>query len=256
MALSRELIKLNELKEFFSSEIATEARSGFARLARIPDSHVADKLHYYGLLDEASKRAFLDCGAHRASRYYGFVVGAPRHSLTDHPFFSHWSQGPSWNRDFNDLRSVPLLRSMVQQYKIDQHNRVPSHITKEQFERASSTRSVKAPELRKRVRKALKPFGHYETDRLGGYWCMVGKMKFCVHLDFGGRSAQLRYSVARTEFKDVHPLKQFAFETALGFGFGDWDCIIEENVEDVFSMFGEAVQYSLDLPDRIRAAIK
>lgn len=256
MCSSREIAKLNELKKFFLSEIATEVRSGFARLLRIPDSDVLKKLHYYSLLNEADKQAFLDCSAHWASRYYGFVVGAPRHSLTDHPFFSHWSQGPGWNRDFNDIRSVPLLRARVQQYKIDLHNKVPSHVTKEQFEQASSTRSVKAPELRKRARKILKTFGHYETDRLGGHWCRFGDVNFCVILDFGGRSAQLRYSVARPEFKDVHPLKQFAFETAVGCGFGRWDYIVEENVDDVFSIFAEVVQYSLELPDRICAVIK
>ena len=46
-----------------------------------------------------------------------------------------------------------------------------SHVTKEQFEQASSIHSIEAPELRKRVRAALKPFGHYETDVLGNYWC-------------------------------------------------------------------------------------
>jgi hypothetical protein len=52
----------------------------------------------------------------------------PRMSLRDHPFFSKWSQGPSWNRDFGNEKSVPLLRSMVQQYKTDLHNRVHSHV--------------------------------------------------------------------------------------------------------------------------------
>jgi hypothetical protein len=167
-----------------------------------------------------------------------------------------WSRGPSWNRDFDDVKSVPLLRSSVQQYKIDRYNKVHSHVTKEQFEHASSVRSIKAPELRKRVRQALEPFGHYETDVLGNYWCKRGRQKFRVNVDFKGRYAQLRYSVSRPEFKSVHPLCQFAFERAMGFGFGHWNYIIEENVDAAFSLFAEVVQYSLDLPDRIRAATK
>src|SRR5882672_1867914 len=134
MASAKQLSTLKKLREFFHSEIQAEARSGFARLVRVPDSHVVEKLHYYGLLGEADKRAFLDCSTHWASAYYGFLIKMPRLSLTDHPFFSHWSQGPSWNRDFDDVRSVPLLRSMVQQYKIDLHNKVHSHVTKAQFE--------------------------------------------------------------------------------------------------------------------------
>lgn len=48
---------------------------------------------------------------------------------------------------------------------------------------------------------------------------------------------------------------QFRFERALGFGLGDWDYIVEENVDDVFSLFVEVVQYCFDLPDRIEAAV-
>ena len=149
-----------------------------------------------------------------------------------------------------------LLRSRVQQYKIDLRNKVHSHVTKEQFKQASSIHSIKAPELRKRVRAALKPFGHYETDVLGNYWCKKGKQKFSVNVDFGGRYAQLRYSVVRPEFKGVHPLSQFRFERAMGFGLGDWDYIVEENVDSVFSLFAEVVEYSLNIPDRMRAATK
>ena len=110
--------------------------------------------------------------------------------------------------------------------------------------------------LRKRVRAALKPFGLYETDRLGNYWCEQGQQKFSVNVDFGGRNAQLRYSVAFPEFKDVHHLSQFRFERALGFGLGDWDYIIEENVEDAFLLFGELIRYCFELPGRIRTATK
>jgi hypothetical protein len=256
MTSSKQLARLKRLQEFFRSEIQAEVQSGFQRLARIPDSHVFDKLRYYGSLSEGDKRAFMDCCAHWASAYYGFVAKMPGLSLTDHPFFSKWSRGPSWLRDFDGVKSVPLLRSMVQQYKIDLHNKAHSSITKEQFERASSIRSIKAPELRKRVRGALKIFGHYETDVLGNYWCRKGRQKFYVNVDFGGRYAQLRYSVARPEFKGVHPLSQFRFERAMGFGLGNWDYIVEENVDDVISLFAEVVEYSFDLPDRLRVAMK
>jgi hypothetical protein len=158
------------------------------------------------LLSESDKLAFLDCLAYWASAYYGFVINLPRMSLTNHPFFSKWSQGPSWNWDF------------------DNH--------------------------------ALRPFGHYETDVLGNYCCKSGGKNFSDHVDFGSRLAQLRYCVARPEFKGVHPLSQFGFERAMGFGLGNWDYIVEENVDGVFSLFAKIVQFSFDPPDRIRAATK
>jgi hypothetical protein len=256
MASAKQQAVLEQLQDFFRSEIRAEVRSGFARLMRIPDSHVVGKLRYFSSLSERDRRAFLDCSAHWASVYYGFVVKAPRRQFTDHPFFLKWSRGPMWLRPIGSVESVPLLRSMVQQYKIDRHNRLRSHITKAQFKRASSIRSVKAPELRKRVRDALMPFGHHETDSLGNYWCKRGKQKFAVNVDFGSRNGQLRYSVLRPGFKSVHSSSQFGFELAMGFGFGHWNYIVEENVDDVFDLFAEVVQYSLNLPDRIRAATK
>jgi|SRR5579864_3655969 len=248
--------KLTALRDFFLSEIKLEVTSGFSRLKRIPSTHVMNKLRYFATLKADDQGVFLDCCAYWASVQYGFVVNLERLDPAAHPFFLKWSRGPMWTRDFDDVKSVPLLRAMVRQYKIDVHKKVQSHVTKEQFERAAAVRSVKAPELRKRVRAALKAFGYFETDSLGNYLCKIGKTKFSVNIDFGGRSAQLRYCVARPEFKGIHPLLQFRFERAVGFGLGDWDYIVEENVDNVFALFPEVVQYSFDLPDRIRAAVK
>ncbi|HYL10806.1 MAG TPA: hypothetical protein VEU31_08720 [Candidatus Acidoferrales bacterium] len=244
-----------KLLNFFRREFQMEERSGFARLKRVPDSHVTANLRYYSSLGEVDKIAFADCSAHWAHVCYGFVVGAPKCDHTQHPFFSKWkSSNPLRNHDWDaEMRSVPYLRAMVQTYKMDMHRGVSSYVTKEQFDYASSVRPVKAPELRKRVRAALNPLGYYKIDELGYYCCRQGKREFRVHIDYGGRHAQLRYVVSRSEFKGVHPLSQFGFERALGFGHGDWNFIVEENVDDVFSLFPELVTYSFDLPDRIRA---
>ena len=251
---------LKRLQDFFRAEVETEVQSEFARLEQIPDSRVVSKLRYYRSLSPADRMAFLDCCAYWAGAHYGFVIGVPRIAPTDHPFFDKWSSGPQRNTDWDSVKSVPLLRAMVQQYKVDQHRKSSSSVTMAQFERASSIRSVKAPELRKRVRFALQPLGYYKLEKFDGgdysYWCKQGAAEFFVHVDYGGRSAQLRYSVARPEFKDVHPLTQFRFERAMGFGLGDWDYIVEENVDGVLQLFAELVQYSFDLPDRMRTAMK
>jgi hypothetical protein len=242
------------LLRFLRNEIEQEESSGFARLVRVPDSSVMEKLHFYESLSESDKTGFIDCSAYFACTRYCFVVGRPRFDHTQHPFFGRW-RSVSRMGEWLTRKSVPILRSMVGQYKMDLKRGVQSHVTTEQFEYASSIRSVKAPELRKRVRAALKPLGYYKIDELGYYCCKRGSREFRVHVDFGGRSAQLRYVVSRPEFKDIHPLSQFGFEAALGFGFGDWDFIVEENVDDVFSLLPEVVTYSYELPDRIRAAV-
>lgn len=240
------------LINFFLREIDAEAQAGFPRLSRIPDSHVSAQLGYYRSLGEDDRRAFRDCCAHWASACYGFVVNAPRIDCTKHPFFDRWR--PAGRGDvYGVRRSVPLLRAVVQQYKIDAHRGVPSSVSEEQFRFASSVRPVNARELRKRARAALKPLGYYKVDELGYYRCHAGDREFLVDVDYGGRSAQLRYCVAMTEFPGVHPLNQFCFERALGFGLGNWDYIVEENVDDAMKLFADVVSYCVTLPDRIRA---
>ncbi len=245
---------LPKLLDFFRREFQMEENTGFARLSRVPDSHVMAKLAQYRSLGQEDKVSFADCCAHWAHACYGFVVGAPTFDHTQHPFFSQWSSALV-SGHWDTHKSVPHLRTAVQQYKIDIHRGIASCVTKEEFEYASSVRSVKAPELRKRVRAALKRLGYYRKDELGYYCCRQDGREFRVHVDYGGRHAQLRYVVVRPEFKDVHPLTQFRFERALGFGQGDWDFIVEENVDDIFALFSDVVTYSYALPDRIRAEI-
>ena len=227
--------------------------AAFPRLSRVPDSWVACQLAYYQSLGESDRREFRECGAHWACANYGFVVDAPPIDHTKHPFFERWN--PVNRGDLAGFRrSVPLHRALVQQYKIDAHRGIPSSVAEEEFRVASSVRSVKAPELRKRVRAALKALGYYKVDELGYYRCRGESREFLVHVDYGGRSAQLRYCVAMPEVRAGHPLSQFCFERAVGFGLGDWDYIVEENVDDVMALFADVVRYCVALPDRIRAA--
>lgn len=243
---------MNRLLDFFLREIDTEEAAGLPRLSRVPDSYVASQLAYFQSLGESERRAFRNCCAHWACACYGFVVNAPRVDHTTHPFFERWN--PVCRGDLGGIRrSVPLLRAAVQQYKADAKRGVPSCVSEEEFRVASTVRSVKAPELRKRVRAALKPLGYYKIDELGHYRCRGDSREFMVHVDYGGRGAQLRYCVAMPEFPDVHPLSQFCFERSLGFGLGDWDYIVEENVDDVMALFADVVRYCVALPDRIRA---
>jgi hypothetical protein len=243
------------LRDFFLREIDAEERAGFPRLSRIPDSDVASQITYYKSLSDEDRRSFRDCCAHWASGCYGFVINAPPPGPFSHPFFEKWN--PVRRGGLSDMRrSVPYLRLVVAAFKDDARRGVPSRISEEEFKFASAVRSVKAPELRKRVRAALKPLGYYKIDELGYYRCRKDGREFMVDVDYGGRSAQLRYCVAMPEFAHVHPLSQFCFERALGFGLGDWDYIVEENVDDTMALFAEVIDYCLALPARIRAEVQ
>jgi len=244
-----------KLIAFFRAEIDAEEQWGFPRLSRIPESFLQDRLNHYRELSDTEKDRYKDCCATFAAASHTFVVDAPGIDHTKHPYFDHWQSFKKTLLDNPNLRNVPLFRAMIQQYKIDKHRGVPSSVSEAQFALACSIHPVKLAERRKRVKAVLQQFGLVKVDNLGFYCCRYGEKDFSVHVDFSGRHAQLRYVASFSEFKDRHPLTQFGFERALGFGCGHWDFIVEENVDDVFQLFGEVVAYSAELPDRIRKAV-
>jgi hypothetical protein len=244
--------KREKLLELLRHEIDTEEASGFARLSRVPESRVFDKLKHYKTLSRPEQEAFKDCAAHSSYNQYAFLVEADELDPKQHPYYYAWLRTPSTLLSADDIRDVPLLRAMVQQYKIDKHRGVPSHVTEKQFAYAASIQAIKAPELRRPVRATLGPFGLSKVDDLGTYHCHLGKRDFCVNIDFGGRDAQLRYLVSLPEFTSIRPYTAFGFEMTLGFGVGHWNFIIEENVNHVFALFAEVVQYSIELPLRVK----
>ena len=241
-----------KLIAFFRAEIDAEEQWGFPRLNRIPESFLQDRLNHYRELTDAEKERYKDYSATFAAACHTFVVDAPTIDHARHPYFDRWQAFKKTLLDDPNLRSVPLFRAMIQQYKIDKHRGVPSSVSDAQFALACSIHPVKLSERRKRVKVVLKQFGLVKVDDLGFYRCQCGGRDFSVHVDFGGRHAQLRYGLTFPEFKD----RSFGFERALGFGWGHWDFIVEENVDEVFQLFSEVIAYSVDLPDRIRKAVQ
>jgi len=243
-----------KLLDFFRAEFASEQGAGFARLSRVPDSHVEAVLRYFQSLSTTDQACFIDCCAHWAHAWYGFVVQAPEVDHKTHPFFRRWHD-VNLLFPFRSNRNVPTLRAAVSQYKMDKQRGARSCVSEDEFRFAESVRSVKAPELRKRVRDALGNIGYKKKDELGRSCCVWNGHEFKVHVDFGGHSAQLRYGVALAEFPDVYTPGQFCFERALGMGNGDWDYIVEENVDDVFLLFEDLIKYAVQLSSRIREAV-
>jgi len=88
----------------------------------------------------------------------------------------------------------------------------------------------------------------------GGDWDYegtIGGSRVMVGIDYGGRSAQLRYEVAVQSTKPLVTFERAGFEVALGAGHGDWDFIVEENVSDSMALLGEFVTYMAELPRRL-----
>src|SRR5437588_801463 len=81
-----------------------------------------------------------------------------------------------------------LLRTVIQQYKMDQKRGVASCISEKDFQVAASMRDIKAPELRKRLRAMLDKFGYQQTNTYGGHRCVWDGVEFEFNADFGSRN--------------------------------------------------------------------
>jgi hypothetical protein len=242
---------------FFRSEFQAEERNGFARLRRVPDSRVEESLGWYQSLSAADRASFIDLAAHYAHRLYGFVVGAPVIDHAQHPFCARWAD-PYSRFPFRSQRNVMTLRLAVSQYKMDRRRGVPSCISEELFRFAESVRSVKAAQLRQRLRAVLEQFGYEKTDDFGGHRCVWDGQAFQVNVDFGSSHAQLRYGVTMPGLSErAMGLGggEFCFETVFGMGLGWWNYIVEENVDDAFELLAELLRYLAELPKRLRAAV-
>jgi hypothetical protein len=244
-----------KLLAFFRSEFMTEEHSGFARLKRVPDTRVESSLGWYQSLSTADKASFVDYVAHRAHLTYGFVVGAPEIDVTRHPFHLRWSDA-NIRFPFRSNNDVRFLSTGVGQYKVDQRRGEPSCVSEDLFHFASSVKPIRAKELRKRILATLATFGFQKTDEYGGHRCVWEGQEFEVNVDLGGNYSQFRYGVTPSEFRNEAVAgRQFRFEGALGMGLGDWTYIVKENVDDVFRLFEELIQYAASLPRRMKKAV-
>ena len=246
------------LHKFLRGEFDTEARTSFARLRRVPDTHVRHFLDYYRSLNPTDQDALAD-----GSTLWGTLgLLGPRRSerheaLNTNLAWERWTHEMVMGsgRDPHHCYSVPLLRACIAQAKIDRSKGKPSSVPRELEEYAASIRSVKAPELRKLVRPMLRSILGARPSRLGGgdwdYEGTIGGSRVMVGIDYGGRSAQLRYEVAVQSTKPLVTFERAGFEVALGAGHGDWDFIVEENVSDSMALLGEFVTYMAELPRRL-----
>ncbi len=250
---------IEQLISFFRTELDSERDSNWSRLKRIPDTRVWRNLKLFDTLESSDRNSFLHCAAEWACAAYGFILDLPPHNHTQNPFFNRWQHAISgYLEGYFDkqFESIPSLRTAAAQFKMDAAKGKPPSVTRELYDYALSVHGMKAPELRKGVKQAFTSIGLQKVEKHGGgnyiYHCAMGKSAFKVWIDYGGRHAQLRYHVALPEFENKYSQNRFSFDRALGFGFGDWDFITEENFEDSLQMLCEAICYSIALPDKIR----
>ena len=249
---------LEALHRFLRGEFDAEAKSDFIRLRRVPDTTVRHFLDYYRSLNASDQDALAD-----ASTLWGTLrlVDRPAsdvvNALNVNPAWARWRQELLMGGDGDPYcyYSVHLLRVCLSQAKTDRAKGNPSSVPRELEDYAASIQAVKAPDLRKRISQALRPFLSAQPFNVGGgnwdYEGRINSSRIVVCCDYGGRSAQLRYMVHVQCEEPRVALERAGFEVSLGVGLGDWDFIVEENVNDSMALLAEFVAYVGELPRRL-----
>ena len=144
----------DRLLAFARREFDREARAGFLHLARLPDSKVAARIDHFRLAAADEQARLADCCAWQAHITLASRFGGRPAKPTDHPFFERWAEiRPSAEQPgFDQRMAVRLVR---EELRVS----MPPSLTPEAFERAVAVEYVKAPELKKRARAALKLLG-------------------------------------------------------------------------------------------------
>jgi len=190
-------------------------------------------------------------------RLAGSAAASCQDALKVHPAWEEWRHEMvmGGSRDPHHYYSVPLLRTCIAQAKIDRAKGKPSSLPRELEEYAASIRSVKAPDLRKHVRSVMRSLLDARPSKIGGgdwdYEGTINGSRVMVSIDYGGRSAQLRYEVAVQSTEPTVTIERAGLEVALGTGLGDWDFIVEENLSDSMALLSEFVAYVAELPRRL-----
>lgn len=255
------MVNTQALHKFLRGEFDAEARTNFARLRRVPDTHVRHFLDYYGSLNTTDQDALADAstlwGTLRTLMLWGLRPSGPHETLKTNLAWERWAHEMVMgrSRDPHHYSSVPYLRTCIAQAKMDRAKGKLSSVSRELEDYAASIRSVKAPELRKLVRPVLRSILGARPSKLGGgewdYEGTISGLRVMVDIDYGGHSAQLRYEVAVLSTPPLASFKRAGFEVLLGAGFGDWNFIVEENVSDSMALLGELVTYVAELPRRL-----
>src|SRR5258706_5714901 len=117
------------LHKFLRGEFDTEARSGFARLRRVPDTHVRHFLDYYRSLNATEQDALAEASTLWGTlRLFGRRPSGHHETLKTNLAWERWrhERVMGRGRDPHYYYSIPLLRTCVAQAKIDRANGQPS----------------------------------------------------------------------------------------------------------------------------------
>jgi hypothetical protein len=259
---------------FVRAEFEREEQTGFARLAKIPDTHVWRFLRYFRGLKADEAAALKAALARRGCRLLWQHARPLTFREEQDAAFNALRAGIGRVRDFR-LESLKMLKMAVGLSQSDdprakaqmKHVVIPPDI----IEWVNGLTTCKATTMRKLVKVALKSrFGLKSGNEGGGEWAYRdpgGQGKLEVQIDYGGTwGQQLRYTVSLHE-PSMAPspppsffpylsipgwVRGLNYERILGVGSGDWDFMTEGNADQSIALLTDLIEDTARIARTVR----
>lgn len=241
---------------YIRAAIRREHDANWARLRRIPSTYTWRVIDYVASLDAAARErlfeSFASNGLHLLDPARDASLHRGRSGDPDYAAFRDGVlrlSGPA----YYDAR---MLRMILADVRSSRPSPELADTPPEVLRRAETITPVKVTD----IRKALKPrlaerFGAKAQKESGGVWHYVGGRsagrEFRLWTDFGGMSDQLRYEISYDEERTGIHARRLTYEGLLGFGFGHWDFVTAENLEESLALLCEFIEELVALPERL-----
>ena len=243
-----------DVYRFVRSAIDAEAANEFWILRRVPNTRAWKTVDY--ILRLPARR--------RSSLYDDFACVAmdcflPTRQTKLHPYRA----GSEEYRAYCDgvvgfvgwqFEPVRFLRAAVSARRDDPM--ATFGMSDAMLKQVQEMRTTKAPEMRKTIKRIFaQRFGARAENQGGGDWQYVGEWEgrgFAVRIDYGHRfGTQLEYEVKFSDPATGLTASRLSYESFLGMGFGNWDYLTADNLEDAAVLLADLIEGLVSIPDRL-----
>lgn len=229
--------------------IEEEESARWSRLGRVPSTFTGRCLDCL-MSEPAGRRAMLyDAIASRAPTLLGRqdLLGDPQPLLAS--FYEEVLSAPT------ERVAVRLLRGMLASRQSDGPQGPLAQLPEALAARAAAIRPTSAAEIRQAVNLAFGSRFNGTAEKQGaGVWlyhCRFDGCPFSVLIDYGGQIDQLRYSVQVEDRESGLHCRMLSYENLLGLGFGRWDEVTADNLEQSVDLLSDLVGKILTFPRRL-----
>lgn len=245
----------SRLRKLILAELDRLSEQRFAKLRRIPSTDTWKTVDYVSSLGESERGELFQAFASNGLSLFEFA---------GHPLATAYSDAPAFKRM---LEWMPLhfdwkhegaryLRAALADRKSARPLGIGVGMPEVIVRAAEAIRPTTSVKIRKAIHEALRARYGAQAENLGGgnwiYQCTDAHQPFSLSIDYGGRDDQLRYSVfyehADSGIRAVH----LSYERMLGMGFGNWDFVTEDNLNESVMTLCDLVSDLVRIPSRIK----